>query len=330
MRRTSLALLACLVLIGTARGQSAWADKMFEGKITHDFGTVPRGAQLKYAFPMKNIWKVPLDITDVRVTCGCLSATPSTKRLQPGETGLLHVHMDGTRFTGQKTIRVFVTVGPQFVSTSTLIVSANARQDVVFNPGEIDFGLVARGQTPTKHIDVEYAGSFDWRVVEIVKSAQSPFDLRVETLPNTSGTRGYRLFATLKADAPANRFKQEILLRTNDPASPTLTFHIVGNIQGSLAVSPGDLRLDGVKVGATETRRIVVRGSSPFRILGVDGQGEGVTLEVPAAGAAAAATHILEVRCRPVAAGPFRRRLTIRTDLAGETETVTVEGTAVN
>jgi hypothetical protein len=326
MRNLVLALSATLLLAQTAKAQTAWADKLFGSDLTHDFGTVPRGAQLKYSFKMTNIYKEPLEITGIRVSCTCLTAKANTSVIQPNESGTLEIHMDGRQFSGPKTIRVYVTVGPKYVSTATLTVMANARQDVVFSPGEVDFGNVARGQSPTKHIDVEYVGTLDWQVKEIIKSAAAPFDLKVEELPKQSNLiprRGYRLVATLKADAATGPFKQEILLKTNDPTSPVLTFNIVGTIQATLTVSPANLALGGLKVGETQTKKIVIRAEKPFRVLGVDGEGEGIKVDIPDR---QDTTMILTVSIRPDKAGELKRQLTIRTDLDKETASVTVQG----
>ena len=151
MGRLVLALAVSFLSSSVAMAQpAAWADKMFGGDLVHDFGVVARGAQLKYSFTMTNIWKEPLQITDVKVSCGCLKAEPSTKLLQPSETATLHIFMDARQFAGPKTIKVYVTVGPKYISTATLTISANARGDVTFSPNEIDFANVHRGQTPTK------------------------------------------------------------------------------------------------------------------------------------------------------------------------------------
>src|SRR5262249_24853177 len=240
-----------------------WANKLFEGTTRHDFGTVPRGAQLKYSFKMRNIYKVPLEITNIRVSCGCLTATPTVKVIQPGDTGSLDINMDGTRFTGYKPITIYVTVGPEYVSTAVLNVTANQRSDVVFNPGEIDFGLVQRGQQPSKAIDVEYAGAQGWAVSEIVKNSASPFELKVEDLKGRAN-RGYRIFATLKNDAPAGTFRHEVILKTNDASNPVLSFNVLGNVLASLKVSPASVSLS-TKVGETASRKIVVSGSKTFR-----------------------------------------------------------------
>ncbi|MBX9680919.1 MAG: DUF1573 domain-containing protein [Gemmataceae bacterium] len=329
MRKAVFALMLSGFIVAPAFAQqAAWANKLFSNETSHDFGVVPRGAQLKHSFKITNIYKVPLEITNLRVSCGCVTATKSSNVIQPGDTGFVHINMDGTRFSGQKTVTIYVTVGPQFVSTASLVVSANARTDVVFNPGEIDFGLVNRGQSASRPIDVEYAGNFDWRITEIVKSAGSPFDLKVEELPRkvaTFPTKGYRITATLKPTAAPGPFKQEVILKTNDPSSPVLTFNVSGNVRASITVAPNPINLAGMKVGEMLGKKIVVSGSTPFRITGVDGAGDGVTLEVNSENAST--THILDLRIQPRAAGDMNKTLVLRTDMANETATIVLEGT---
>jgi hypothetical protein len=323
-----LPAFAVLVCSGLAHAQpsGAWADKLVAGPITHDFGVVSRGSQLKHTFKLSNIYKVPLDITDVRVSCGCVRVDAPVRTLPPGESITLDVHMDAQKFIGAKTVRVMVTVGPKYVSTATLTVSAIAQGEVSFSPNELDFGSVQRGQTPIKAIDIEYTGSrADWRVNEIAKSAAAPFDLKVEELPrlaNSAPRKGYRLLATLKADAPAGAFRQEIILKTNDPTAPVLTFPILGTVQAGLAVSPGQIQVRDLKVGETQTKKVVLRAPRPFRVLGIDGQGDGVTVDVPAR---QDSTLVLTVHIAPTKAGELKKNLLIRTDLDGGATPLVIE-----
>jgi hypothetical protein len=323
MRRLVVALLVSLLSSSIAHAQpAAWADKMFGSDMTHDFGVVARGAQLKYSFKMTNIWKEPLQITEVKVSCGCLKAEPSTKLLQPSETATLHISMDGRQFAGPKTIKIYVTVGPKYISTATLTVSANARGDVTFSPSELDFANVHRGQTATKSIEIEYTGSMaDWRVTEIVKNASAPFDLKVEPI---SPRKGYRIIATMKPEPAAGSFKQDVILKTNDPSSPILTFQIVGNVQAGLAVSPSPIVVRDMKVGESQTKKVFVRGPRPFRITAVEGQGDGVTVDIPNR---QDMTQVLTVHINPTKAGDFRRQLMIRTDLDGDATSLVIEAT---
>jgi hypothetical protein len=207
-----------------------------------------------------------------------------------------------------------------------LNVSANARQDVVFNPGEIDFGTISKNQTPSRHIDVEHAGDANWRINEIVKNSAAPFDLKVEQLPQkVSGyvTVGYRIFATIKPNAATGSFKQEVLLKTNDSQSPVITFNILGNVRASLNVAPNPVNLGNLKIGTMETSKIVVSGSQPFRIVAIEGLEDGLAIALPER---STTTHILELKVEPRAAGDLRKQITLRTDLDGESATITVEG----
>jgi Protein of unknown function (DUF1573) len=329
MRKLVLALAA---LVTTSPGlfaqQPAWANKLFGAETTHDFGVVARGAQLKYSFKMTNIYKEPLEITDLSVSCTCTKAEASVKVLQPNESAMLNVTMDARKFNGAKTVLVYVRVGPKFVSTATLTVSANARGDVTFSPSELDFGNLQRGQTPSKTFDVEYTGSlFDWRVTEIVKNSSAPFDLKVEEFPRVANgpvRKGYRLTATIKAEPSTGSFKQEVVLKTNDASAPVLTFNIVGNIQAGLAVSPGSITVKELKVGETETKKVLVRAARPFKVISVDGQGDGITVDVPNR---QETTLVLTVHIQPTKTGDIRRQLLIRTDLDDTATPLMVEAT---
>jgi hypothetical protein len=327
MRTLVLAPVVLAVAATAAAAQtSPWAEKMFKGATAHDFGSVPRGAQLYYRFPMINIWAVPLELTSVRTSCGCVTATPTKKQLQPREAAYLDVTMDAHRFTGPKTVSIYLTLGPQYTSTATLRVSANSRADVVFNPGEVNFGVVQRGHNPVQTIEVEYAGLLDWRVNDIDKGG-APVDVVLEQLYREPGRVGYRLRTTLNADAAPGLLKQELFLKTNDPASPLVPVLVEAMVQAPLTVKPSSLKLGSPKVGETVTRRVNVYGGKPFKILAIEGLGEGLEADLPQA---AATVQTVTLTYQPAKAEEVHRQLQIRTDLPGQPPvTVTVDGTAL-
>jgi hypothetical protein len=342
MRSSFLALSIAALLVGSRPVSAAdsWANKIFGGQpgtaIIQDFGVVAGGAQLQATLKMTNIYKVPLTITDVQVSCGCVRTDPDPKDkskppmvLAPNQTGNFTIFMDGTRFAGHKEVSVSVTFGPQFVSTATILVQANARQDVVLNPGQINFGNVGRGQQgPPQTIDVECAGIAGWKVVEVVqRSPNAPFTLKIENLPprmaNGAGIVGYRLSASLKLDAPAGKFSEPIDLKTNNPLQPVVTFLVNGNIESPVVAEPNNVRAAGLRVGAPWTQRIVVRANQPFRITGVQGNGNDVKL-VPDDGMRP--THIVQVQVTPQQVGELNRELVVQTSLGSESVIVRVQG----
>jgi len=327
MRQAVLALLAVLAGAPAAPAQG-WASKLFKNGTAHDFGTVPRGAQLFHRFPITNIYAVPLEVTQIRVSCGCVNAVPSKRVLQPRETATIDVTMDGRRFSGAKNVTVYVTVGPTYISTAELRVTANSRADVVFNPGQVSFGAVAHGQTPTQSVDVEYAGALDWRLTEVL-TRNAPFTVTLRELYRKRGQGniqvGYQVKVTLKADAAPGALKQEVHLRTNDPATPLVSVLVEGTVEASLQVSPSPLPLGSAKAGEAVVRRVVVRGKKPFRVTSVDGLGNGLALGAPLS-TTPALVQTITLSCKPEQAGDFRRQVQIRTDLQGASAPLVIEG----
>lgn len=318
-------VFAWLTLMTTASAVEAqgWANKLFKDQTTHDFGTVARGAQLFHRFPITNIYAVPLEITNTRASCGCVSVVAKPLVLQPRETGHIEVTMDARKFNGNKVVAVHVTVGPQYISTAELRVSATSRADVVFNPSHVAFGNVNAGGEASQVIDVEYAGALDWKVTELLAKDQ-PFEATIKELYRRPGQVGYQVRVTLKPEAPTGALKREIHLRTNDPASPLIAMLVEANVQSGLSVSPTALRLGQSAVGELLVKKVVVRGQKPFRILGVDGLGGGITLNAEPT-ATPAATQVLQLKIELLKAGDLFKELKIRTDLQPEPLTVSVE-----
>jgi hypothetical protein len=334
MRQALFALVATALACGTARAQASWADKMFQRgpqpdpKDTwHDFGTVAYGAQLSHKFTIKNIYAVRLQIMPPRVSCGCVTATPSVNYLEPRQEATIDVTMNASRFTGPKEVTIYVTVGPDYVSTGTLRVTANSRRDVVFNPGQVNFGIVPKGQSRTQTIDVEYAGVLDWRVEEVVKGTV-PVDVNIKELYRRLGQPGqvgYRIEVQLRSDAPPGVFKQELGVRTNDPASPLVPLLVEATVQAPLTVSPDRVTFPTMRVGEEKSARVIVRAQNqPFRITAVEGLSDGLRADLPPM---AADRQILTIYYRADKSGEIRRQLQIRTDIPGEQPLpITVEG----
>jgi hypothetical protein len=104
-----------------------WAGRLFPRGTTHDFGNLERGTSQQHRFSMYNLYRVPIEVTEIRTTCSCLNCAPSKKVLQPGESGSIDVTIDTRRFSGSKNFTIYVTVGPKYVSTATLKVAASCK-----------------------------------------------------------------------------------------------------------------------------------------------------------------------------------------------------------
>ncbi len=296
--------------IATNREQTAPAI------ITHNFGDVPHGTLCIHKFTITNLYDVPMQIMDVRKSCSCLDYVPMTKVLQPNETAELTVTMNTAKFVGQNAQTFYVTVGPKFVSTAVIRVSATSRTDVSVNPGAVSFGTVPQGTRLNQSVQVKYSGrSRDWKITEVVQGTY-PFEVKLSEASRGGPLRGgveYQVDVSLNGNSVPGPISEQITLKTNDATNPLVHIGVTGTIVAPLELAPGKVRLEA-KVGEFVTQRVLVRAAKPFKIVGVDGTGDGITVEMPAA-PAALPVQVLVVKFIPKEAGAVARQLRIRTDL---------------
>lgn len=322
-------LLIALTVLSSGSGVFAqgWAEKMFREGLTHDFGTVPRGAQLVHKFPVTNIYAVPMEIVGVQPGCSCITYTIPKKTLEPRETVTVDIRMDASRFVGPKTVGIRVSVGPEFQSSTEIRVTANSRADVVFNPGEINLGTVAAGAQPLAKVDVEYAGVLNWSILGL-NSGKLPVAATFKESYRRQGSVGYEVTVTLKPEAPQGEIKDFIYLKTNDPQTPLVPLLIIGGVASELTISPQTLTLAEPRAGEPLTRRVVIRGARPFSITRVESPDPDIQATTPIP-SPEAVTQTVTFSIKPSKAGPLRQEVKIHTNITATPLYLVVEGTVL-
>jgi hypothetical protein len=251
----------------------AWVAKMFAKK-EHNFGTVARGADTVYRFPVKNIYKEDIELMNVRSSCGCTTPTLEKKILKTGETGYVVASFNTRTFTGVHSATLTVEVkwndkGIQRRGETQLRVHGNIRGDVVFKPGAIKFDAVDQGLVTEQQVLVTYAGRSDWKIVD-VRGASEDLEVELTQKQRYSGRVSYELLVRLKKSAPAGYFNEQLVLVTNDDQNPRIPIYVAGRIVPEISVAPEPLLLGDVMFGEQVSKKIIVRGKKPFRIVSVE------------------------------------------------------------
>lgn len=259
---------ALLLLAGAsqAAGQE-WAKRMFQ-EFEHDFGTVPRDSKQEYAFRFTNLYKEDVHVANVHSHCGCTTPSIEKDTLATRETGEIRVRFNTKSFLGERGATITVTIDEPSFAEIQLQVRGYIRSDVVFTPGTVDFGSLVAGDGGAAKLDVAYAGSEDWQIVD-VRSANQFLEVELDETTRSSGQVGYHMLVHLKAGAPAGILQDQLAIVTNDNGGEVLLLPVEGQITSPLTVSPASLFLGALKPGETVKKRLVVRGSKPFRILKV-------------------------------------------------------------
>jgi hypothetical protein len=269
---------------------------------------------------MTNRLAEPLTIVNVRASCGCTSGRPSASLVPPGGSAVIEAEMDTRNFVGKKATVLTVTLltagGRE--AEARLGVSSNILSDIVLNPGTVDFGSVARGQSPASVLTIDRIGAAGWKVERMVTASRALDASLVETTRNAS-TVSYALTVALKPAAPAGSLREEIRLLTNDAETPSIPVLVTAQIRGDLVASPSVLSLGQVTAAGGAQGRFLVRGAKPFAIRSVEGSGDG--FRANADDTSAKPLHVVAVSYKPeegTTRGDVRRVFRVVTDLPGE------------
>lgn len=302
------------VLIASAGTAADWASGLFPTK-THEFGSVAVASDTSFRFPIVNQTQQDIHISTVRASCGCTTPTLESDWIRAGETGGLLATFNTGTFRGKKGATLTVVIDKPAYAEVRLRVDGYIRQDIVFNPGSIDFGKVRQGNESEKKASIAYAGRSDWRIVAI--EGESQYLKATVEQANRGGQRvNYNLTVTLTPEAPVGYVQQNLILVTNDQSMPRVPIKVEGQIEAGLTISPSAIAIGAVKPGETVDQRLVVRGATPFLIDTITCEGWEVEFDAPEK---AKSTHLLSVRLTATnKAGEFRGPIVITT--AGDSQ----------
>ena len=256
---------ACLA--GRSATAQEWANKMFD-HLEYDFGSLARGAKSEHRFTIKNNFKEDIRIAGVQSSCGCTIPQVAKEVLSSGEETELITEFDTVKFKGPHSATITVTFAPPFAAEVRLQVRGYVRPDVVFQPGRIEFGQVPAAEGALQNVAITYAGRDGWKI-EDVRSASDNYEVELEEIERTDSRVEYDMLVRLKKDVPPGYLQDQLTLVTNDADRQFIPLTIEGKVVPAVDVEPKSLHLGVVRPGETVTKQLVVRGTTPFRILDV-------------------------------------------------------------
>jgi uncharacterized protein DUF1573 len=322
MRWLFAAIFCIAALAAPTAHAEAWVAKMFAER-EHNFGTVARGADTVYRFPVKNIYKQDVELVSVRSSCGCTTPSLENKLLKTYDVGYVVARFNTRTFTGLHGATLTVEVrwndnGRVRRGETQLRVDGNIRGDVVFKPGAIQFDAVQQGSPAEQRVEVTYAGRSTWRIVD-VRGASDDFEVELKQKQRYSGLVGYELLVRLKDTAAAGYFNEQLVLVTNDNQNPRIPIHVAGRIIPQISVAPESVLLGDVTLGGQVSKKVIVRGKKPFRILSVECDEDSFQFKVDDR---ASALHVVEIVFDAKKdVGNVKQTIHIATDLGEEFRT---------
>jgi hypothetical protein len=288
--RNSFALLACLLLAGPVASAQDWAVKMFN-TTSHDFGTVARGAKTQFRFQVKNIYEEDAHIREVSSSCGCTTPQLTKSDLKTFESAEVVADFNTRDFLGHKSATLKVIFDRPFAAEVQLHVAGFIQGEVMVQPPALDLGTVDVGKGAERKLNVTYVGRENWKIVD-VKTLDPHFEVEISELARGPGKISYELLVRLTEDAPVGFIKDQLILVTSDARAQELPVDMQGRVISDITISPSQLFIGVVHPGQKVTKKLVVRGKKPFKIIDVKCPDKSFEIDPPKE---ARAVHLIPV-----------------------------------
>jgi len=307
-----LALASVLIVAGAlfaqggAPGATAGKPKAVVAEPIADVGSVAKGDNAAHDFVLKNDGTGDLQITNVQPACGCTVARYD-KTIAPGKTGMVHVVVDTTTFSGAiaKYVNVFTNDpdNPQI----QLTVKAKVEPYIAIKPGYARF-IVVRGEAQqgviTQSLSATDGQSFD------ITGVDSPMPALKVTYHEATGKdrqpdakgKQWRVDMALSNDtAPVGAIATYVTVHTTHPKQKLVEIPVSGFVRPIIAVTPPVA--DFGKLDLKEPRRFTFNvknyATEPIKLTSVD----------------PGRHYSVHLTLRPdMAKGPFEGKLMVHTD----------------
>jgi hypothetical protein len=282
-----------------------------------DLGTVARGSRVLHSFRLINRTNQEIHIADWRTKCGCTEVRVGAREIPPATQTVIEAVIDTTKFQGFKATGLTLVLDrPSYVEVD-LNLTCFIQGEVVLTPGQVDFGIVRRGTTPTVTLTMNYMGSRPDFAVKRVRTRTSDVTGKVQRV--SEGVAQFVLTATLSPTIETGYFRDEFTLSTNDPAVPTIPISVSAQVQSAVTLSPSVLNLGRVRPGQVVRKSVLVRAAQPFRLTDVKAGNNDPSLSASPDPDGARPMHTVNLTFKaPEKPGPYHGVCEIATDLKDE------------
>jgi hypothetical protein len=242
-------VLAFMITAPFASAQTADATKAPRLTLVEplkDFGTVPKGQKLDWAFEYRNTGTADLQILAAKPTCGCTVAD-FDKVIKPGQTGKVTAHVDTTAFAGPISKAVILETNDPAAPTAQVTISATVKPYVDAYPvGYVRYNMIqgeavkqsvllySEDETPFEILKVN--SPQEWIRAEIRKAEGAE---AVPTLGRKNQAQ-YILDVTVGGDgARIGPIAEKVHVSTNSKYQPDFWLTVSGVVRPSFRVEPG-------------------------------------------------------------------------------------------
>lgn len=283
-------------------------------KTEHDFGTVDKGDKVTHEFKFSNSGDAVLEISDVKASCGCTTVKPDKASYQPGESGVIPVTFNSSRFSGNITKTVTVTSNDSSEPKKVLRIKTFIATELDISPNFVSIPDVPRNNdVVTREVRVS---SRQLEKLEISDLKSTDAFVKLESI--RVNDKEWKIVASVKgSDIPAGRqsAQAQISFKTNGQKVKEGFFRVHARVAQPVQATPRSIFFFNSKKGESRETTITLtpNQNKEFKVLKSESDVAFVSTEVQDD---IDGVKKLKVRLTEAAKeGKFQGKITVKTDL---------------
>lgn len=226
-----------------------------------DFGLVVKGEKIRATFEVRNTGTAPLEISQVRPTCGCTVAD-FDRTVPPGGKGKIVAEVDTTDFTGPISKAVLVYTNDPAMPSMTLVVKADVQAFIDVVPRSFVRFNVLQGEAAEEKVVLVPSQPVDFKVLA-VETGTAPVTATFRKLEGSELIQGrnqpqWEVSFKVPANAPEGPVNQKVTVKTTAEKSPNVTVTLTGVVRPIIQVVPPTVDLGTVPNDAPVGRALLL------------------------------------------------------------------------
>ena len=251
-------------------------------------------------------------------SCGCTTVSVEKNLLKTWEKTVLNCQFNSPAFDGSKTATVTVRFNRPYVGEVQLNIRGRIvnRTGLNVTPKSIEFGVVSKSKS-SRTVELTSFGNPNFRILD-VKSTFSHVKVQLRQKSRQNNRVQYEITTSLKDSVPAGFAEGQLFVvvqEGNQTREVPIDFS-AKVLSAGLRLSPEILTLSGVEPGQEVRKKVILKGTDPFRIVDVTCHSKAFRVR---AGKESKKVHVIEViYTGEPNAGQHECDLSFYTDLTGD------------
>lgn len=216
------------------------SPRVWLSSTTWDFGELWWGDRCQTEIEIRNVGHAPLEIRNIKTSCGCTVVNPNKTRLEPGESDRVRLSYDTQKGVVDVAQTATIETNDPGQPSLTLTIRGQVRNLYVGSPTpQLAFGQTCIETPQTKSIELTNAYGKPLRL-ELVPTPHIPFLLKLDELE--PGQR-YRLTATTPERMSSGSQYYHAELKTDSPEHPQFQVVVSAYAMERIELMPPTLTL---------------------------------------------------------------------------------------